>query len=102
MKGGINVAEIQENAIEWYSGDDNVCISLTQKKYINKILRFSKSYSEVKIDAVNDDGSICAHIPLSWIKISPKRSGREYTEDEKQAAAERLRKARSLKNGSTK
>ena len=91
------MAEIQENAIEWYSGDNDVCVSFTQKKYINKIQRYAKTHSDVMIDAVNEDGSICAHIPLSWIKISPPKKGREFTDEEKAATAERLREARRNK-----
>jgi len=92
------MAEIQENAIEWYSGDERVCASFTQKKYINKLLRYAKTHKEVDIVAQNDDGSLCVHVPLSWIKISPPKKGREFTEEEKLIAAERLRQGRKKRD----
>lgn len=91
------MAEISENNIEWYTGDDTVTLSFSQKKYASKVLRYANSRSDVQIVAQNEDGSICAHIPLSWIKISPPRKGREFSEEEKAEAAERLRVAREKK-----
>lgn len=92
------MAEIQENAIEWYSGDDRVCVTFTQKKFVNKVLRYAKTHEEIEIVADNEDGALCAHIPLSWIKISPPKKGREFTEEEKLAAAERLKEGRKKRN----
>lgn len=92
------MAEIQENNIEWYTGDKVVTLSFSQKKYVSKIQKAAKTHPEVKILAENSDGSICAHIPLSWVKVSPPRKSRELSEEEKQAAAERLRIAREKKS----
>lgn len=89
--------EIQDNNIEWYTGDKTVTLSFTQKKYVSKILKYAKTYPEIDVLAKNSDGSICAHIPLSWVKISPPRKGREFTQEEKEAATERLKIAREKK-----
>ena len=89
--------DLSENNIEWYTGDKTVTLSFSQKKYVNKIKKYAEKNSDVKIMAENEDGSICAHIPLSWIKISPPRQGREYTEEEKAAIGERFKAARAAK-----
>ena len=95
------MAEISENNIEWYTGDDRVTLSFSQKKYVSKIKKYAKNNPEVDIVAESLDGSICAHLPLSWIKISPPRKGREFTEEERLAAAERLKVARESKANKT-
>lgn len=90
--------EILQNNVEWYTGDNTVTLSFTQKKYISKIKKYAKEHSDVIITAENEDGSICAHIPLSWVKISPPRKGRNFSDEERKAATERLRIARESKN----
>lgn len=43
----------------------------------------------------NKDGSVCAKIPLKWIKINPgSKTGRVMTEEQKEAARIRLQNAR--------
>ena len=90
-------ADISENNIEWYTGDKTVTLSFSQKKYVSKILKAAKDNSDIDIVAQNEDGSICAHIPLSWIKISPPRKGREFSDEERAMAAERLKVAREIR-----
>ena len=88
----------QDNCIEWLTGQKEVSITFSQKKYINKLKKYARDHpAEVKIISENNDGSICAHIPLSWIKVSPPRKGREMSEEEKAMMAERLLEARRLK-----
>lgn len=80
---------MKENVIEWLTGQDTVTVSLSQGKYINKVKKLAKTHSDVKILAENKDGSICAHIPLKYIKISPPR---QVTEEQREKARERLRR----------
>ncbi len=94
------MAELLENNIEWYTGDNTVTLNFSQKRFVNKIKKYSDKNPDVEIVAENEDGSICVHIPLSWIKISPPRKGREFSDEEREAAAERLKEARKLKNKS--
>ena len=89
-----------ENCIEFLSGERSAVVSFTNKKHINRI---KKLYEERKDDFKyfheNTDGSICAKLPLKWIKISPtKRNSRIYTEEEKIKNAERLKNSRRNKN----
>ena len=63
--------EFQENNIEWLTGQDRATVSFSQKKYVNRIKRMAEKYpSRVEIIAENDDGSICATIPLKSIHLT--------------------------------
>lgn len=90
----------QENVIEWLKGQRTCVVTFTNQKHINKI---KKLYEEYKDDFVyykeNKDGSICAKIPLKWIKInnSKRNAEHEYTEEEKEALRERIKKAQAAR-----
>lgn len=86
-----------ENCIEFLSGERSVVVSFTNRKHINRI---KKLYEERKDDFKyfheNTDGSICAKLPLKWIKINPgSKNGRVMTEEQKEAARVRLANARN-------
>ena len=86
-----------ENCIEFLSGERSAVVSFTNKKHINRI---KKLYEERKDDFKyfheNTDGSICAKIPLKWIKInSGSKNRRVMTEEQKEAARIRLANARN-------
>ena len=83
----------QENVIEWMKNGKIATLTLSQSKYINKIKKLAEKFpDEVKITAENSDCIVC-HIPTSYIKINnpPKRI---YSEEERAAMTERLKKAR--------
>lgn len=87
--------------MEWLTGDKVGVVTFSQKRWVSKLLKYAEDYPEdVEIIAKNSDGSVFAHVPVSWFKFSPPRKGREMTDEEKAAAAERLRKARENKKGS--
>ena len=86
-----------ENCIEFLSGERSAVVSFTNRKHINRI---KKLYEERKDDFKyfheNADGSICAKLPLKWIKINPgSKNGRVMTEEQKEAARVRLANARN-------
>lgn len=86
-----------ENCIEFLSGERSAVVSFTNRKHINRI---KKLYEERKDDFKyfheNTDGSICAKIPLKWIKLNPgSKTGRVMTEEQKEAARIRLANARN-------
>ena len=88
----------EDNVFEWITGNKKGSVTFSQKRFITKLKKYAKDYpNDVDIVAENDDGSICAHVPVSWFKFSPPRKGREFTEEEKLAAAERMRLAREKK-----
>ena len=61
-----------ENVIEFISNTRTATVTFTNRKHINRI---KKLYEERKDDfkyfVENKDGSICAKLPLKWIKINP-------------------------------
>ena len=94
--------ENTENVLEFISGTRTATVTFTNKKHINRI---KKLYEERKDDfkyfVENSDGSVCAKIPLKWIKINPgSKTGRVMTEEQKEAARIRLQKARENKKQS--
>lgn len=87
------MAELKENAIEWITGQDTISVTVSQKKYVNRVERLAKKFPDlVQIKARNDDGSIFAHLPLKALKLNITVSN--MTEEQKKANAERLRKLR--------
>ena len=78
---------MRENNIEWLNGQQTVTVTLSQAKFINKVKRLAEQHEGVRIVAENSDGSICAHLPLSFIKISAPR---QLTEEQREQARERL------------
>ena len=94
------MADYRENVIEFYADDKRATVTFTQGRYVSKIRKLAEQYpDECQIVAENSDNSIVAHIPTRWIKISPLRKGREFTEEEKKVNAERLALYRKQNNG---
>lgn len=91
--------ELTENMIEFINGQRTATITFSNLKHINRIKRlYEDRPDEFKYFHQNEDGSIIAKVPLRWIKVSPPReNNRVYTEEEKAAISERLRKAREMK-----
>jgi hypothetical protein len=82
---------MNENVIEWLTGSDTVLVTLSQKKYINKIKKLAATHGDVVIETENKDGSILARLPLKYIKITPPRV---MTEEQRNQVRERLEKYR--------
>lgn len=62
----------KENNIEFISGTHYATCSFTNRSKINRIKTiYGDRKSEFKYFIENDDGSVCAKIPLKWIKINP-------------------------------
>lgn len=89
-----------ENVIEWIRGQKIVTAQLAgHSKLCNKIRKYAEEFpDEVRIVGENADGSIVAHIPLKYVKLT-KPPKREFTEEQREAAAKRLAKARSSRSG---
>ena len=87
------MADMNENVIEWLDGEDVIAVTLHQKKWVNKIKRMAQSTENVTILAENSDGSIFAHLPISCLKLSPKRQS-NLSAERKAALAERMRNMR--------
>ena len=82
-----------ENVIEWLRDSKTAMITLTQGRYISKIKKYAESKpDECKILVENSDGSICARIPISWVKISPPK---QMSEENLKKVKERFATIRS-------
>jgi len=86
---------MRENVIEWYTGSDTVTVTLTQQRFINKIRKLAETNANVTIDAENEDGSVLAHLPLNFLRISAPR---QMSEEQKAEASERLKSVRKSSN----
>ena len=85
--------ENNENMVEFLSGARTATVTFTNPKHIRKLKELYEEHSEdFRYFKLNKDGSVCAKIPLKWIRISYGRTGtkREMTEEQKQALKERL------------
>ncbi|WP_434309225.1 hypothetical protein [Hominifimenecus sp. rT4P-3] len=83
-----------ENVIEWIRDQTRATVSLSQKRTIGRVRKLAKEHPEkCQIVAENKDGSICAHIPVSWVKISPTA---RRSESQRAAAKRNVLKIRSL------
>ena len=82
------IADCGENAIEFLRNAETATVCFSQGRYVTKIKKLAQSHpSECKILYTNDDGSIVAHIPVRWVKVSPPRA---ISDEQKEAASERL------------
>ena len=86
---------MNENVIEWLTGEDTIAVTVSQKKFVNKIKRFALTDENVVILAENSDGSIFVHLPISYLKLSPKRKD-NISAERKAELAERMRKMREV------
>lgn len=89
--------KILEMAVNWVDVDDMVSVTAYQTKYMNQIKKLAEKYpDEVKIikTAKENDGMMLAHLPKKFVKVSfgAPRAKKEMTEEQKVAAAERMKK----------
>lgn len=77
-----------ENVIEFLRDADRATVTFSQGRYKSRIRKLAEDHpEECKIMAENKDGSLCAHIPVSWVKISPPRA---ISEDQRLEAGKRF------------
>lgn len=81
---------VNEFAIEWVKGGEYAGVTVPSgTAFKSKILRLAKEHpNEVKIISENEEGSIFAHIPTNYVKISPPR---KVSEEQKEAARNRFK-----------
>ena len=81
-----------ENAVEFLVGDSTCTVTFTNQKHVNRIKKlYAKDKESFSYFVENADGSICAKIPLSWLRIMPPKK-LDLSEDERQLFRERLAK----------
>ena len=76
--------------------DKQAYFSSDEKKWINKIRKLKEQHPEdinIIKEPADNDGCLYCTIPSAWLKLRPKTE-RNMTEEEKQAARDRLLTAR--------
>lgn len=92
------MSDFKETAVGYLNVDDYATFSSDEKKWVNKIIRLHALHpSKVQILHWPDEnhGTIVAHVPKHWLKISPPR---QMSDEQKAAAAERLKAAKEKNN----
>lgn len=90
-----------DNCIEWTKNDQTVSFTFTQGKMIKKIESLALKYPDtVKILVRNEDGSVYGKMPRKALHLYLTET-KEMTEEQKQAARDRLSAMRN-KKGITK
>lgn len=95
-----NFDHSNENNIEFLTGQRKVTFTFTARKYINRIKKYKESHPDDVDFFENSDGSICGHVPLKWLKISPPRKV-ELTDEQKAERSERMRKLAASRKGAS-
>lgn len=91
------MGDMNENVIEWLDGEDVIAVTIHQKRFVNQVRNLAKQDKNVTILAENSDGSIFAHLPISYLKLRRNRTVNQTTE-EKSEWAERMRQLREEKS----
>lgn len=84
-----------ENTIEFIRDGKVATLSFSQGRYISKIKKLAESHpKECQIVVENRDGSLCAHVPVNWIKITPPKV---LNENQLKTARKNLLNAQSIR-----
>lgn len=85
-----DIGSCTENVIEWQKDARRATLSLSQRRTITRVKRLAEKYPEkCQIVAENKDGSICAYVPVSWIKINPEMN---LTDEQRENKADLMRR----------
>lgn len=86
----------EENGIDFFKDSQTATVQFSQKRFVNRVKSLAASHpEECQIVAENMDGSILAHVPVKWIKITPIRI---YNEDQMKRIRKNLSIARAIRN----
>lgn len=79
-----------ENVIEFITDSKRATVTFTQGRYKSRTRKLAKSHpEECRIVAENQDGSMYAHIPVEWVKISLPKA---VSESQRQASRRNILK----------
>lgn len=92
---------VTENVVEFLLNEKTATVTFCQPRFITKIRKLAEKYpDECQITHENKDGSIVAHIPVKWIKIS--RIDRQLTDEQRAELAERVKVAQEHRRNALK
>lgn len=97
------IIDCGENNIEFLRNSETATVCFSQGRYVSRIKKLSEQYpDECKIMYTNADGSIVAHVPTRWIKVSPTR---KVSDEQREASSQRFKEMQAsgkLKKGREK
>lgn len=86
-----------ETTIERIQGEDYCNVYTGERKFVNKLLELQEQYPNEVIVTDYGDGYLSAHVPYDWFKFIKPPTKRNYTEEQRKAMSERMKKARESK-----
>lgn len=82
-----------ENVIEFLENQERATITFSQGRYKSRIKKFAAERpEECEIVAENADGSLCAHVPVAWIRITPPPTLTDKQREARRDSMYKLRK----------
>lgn len=64
---------MDENVVEWFTNQNKISCTFSQKKFVNKAKRLKES-SPDDVDLIeNNDGSVFVKMPISYLKFNKPR-----------------------------
>lgn len=91
--------DIRETVYEHEAGQERFTVTASEKWAVNMIRRLKERQPEdVDLLAENDDGSLTASFPASWMRIVPKRKI-EMSDEKRAELRDRLKNYRKLETG---
>lgn len=85
-----------ETGFEYLIENDYATVWSSERKWINKIIKLQQEHPnnvDIKYYPENNHGTILAHVPKNWLKVSPPRKV-NMTDERKAELAERLKASR--------
>lgn len=81
-----------ENVIEFIENEKRATVTFSQGRFKSRIRKLAAEHpEECQVVKENKDGSLLAHIPVSWIKISPVK---EVSEEQRERARQNMLRMR--------
>ena len=88
------MASERETSIDFMADENFMIVYTCEKKYIRKLEELKEQYpKKVKVIQQEED-CISVKCPKSWFKFPKPKAKRTLTEEQRQAAVDRMRKAR--------
>lgn len=90
---------MRETSIERIQGDDYCIVYTGERKFVNQLIELQEKYpNEIQLKDY-EDGFIEAKVPYDWFRFIKPPTKRNYTEEQRKAMSERMKKARESKDG---
>lgn len=86
-----------ETSIERIQGDTYCNVYTGERKFVNQLRQLQQDYPD-KVQLTDyGDGTIGAKVPYNWLRFVKPPAKRNFTEEQRQAMGERMKKARESK-----